>query len=273
MKLITPNHKYIYWTISFSLLIGTTLPSLALTVEEVPNPRQEDGSWVTDMSDILSNKTEAKLNELILQLEQQNGTEIAVVTVPETTPSATSKEFTTELFNYWGIGKADEDNGVLFLISTADRRVEIETGYGIEAILPDAKVSQIIDTKITPQFKQENYDDGTLAGTQALVETLQTPDNRASEKETISREEIKNTIETQSDNFGWIPFFVVLFGAIAIFGRIFNKRKRRGGAWNKSSSNASSASNINSASNGNSGSSGGSFGGGSSGGGGAGGDY
>jgi uncharacterized protein len=31
---------------------------------------------------------------------------------------------------------------VLFLISKGDRRVEIETGYGVEAILPDAKVRQ-----------------------------------------------------------------------------------------------------------------------------------
>jgi uncharacterized protein len=76
------------------------------------------------------------------------------------------------LFNHWGIGKADEDNGVLFLISIGDRRVEIETGYGIEPILPDAQVGQIIETNITPPFKQGDFDAGTLAGTKALVVQL-----------------------------------------------------------------------------------------------------
>jgi uncharacterized protein len=155
-----------------STVLLTSLPSQALTIEEVTNPRHNNGSWVTDMADILSDRTEAKLNRLISNLEQTNGTEIAVVTVPETTPAESPKTFTTQLFNYWGIGKAEADNGVLFLISTGDKRVEIETGYGIEAILPDAQVGNIIDSKITPQYKQGNYDRGTLDGTEAIVEAI-----------------------------------------------------------------------------------------------------
>ena len=129
------------------------------------------------MANILSDQTETKINRLISDLEQTNGTEIAIVTVPNVAPSATPKEFATELFNYWGIGKADVDNGVLFLISVSDRRVEIETGYGIESILPDAKVGNIIDTKITPQYKQGNYDRGTEDGTEALVVALNSSAN------------------------------------------------------------------------------------------------
>ena len=53
---------------------------------------------------------------MISELEKENGTEIAVVTVPTTKPSPTPKAFTTELFNTWGIGKKGKDNGILFLI-------------------------------------------------------------------------------------------------------------------------------------------------------------
>lgn len=146
-------------------------PSSALNVVEVPNPRKT-GGWVTDMTNILSDSTEAELNRLISDLEVQNGTEIAVVTVPETTPASTPKGFATTLFNYWGIGKQEQDNGVLFLISKGDRRVEIETGYGIERILPNAQVSSIIEQQITPQFKEGNFDKGTLAGTLSLLKVL-----------------------------------------------------------------------------------------------------
>ena len=149
------------------------LKSNALTVGEVPNPRQMYGDWVTDSAEILTDSTEAQLNQAVEQLEAKNGTELVVVTVPETAPAASPKEFTTELFNYWGIGKKEQDNGVLFLISVGDRRVEIETGYGVEEILPDAKVGRIIDTKIKPRFKQGDFDEGTLAGTKALVVALE----------------------------------------------------------------------------------------------------
>ena len=150
------------------------IASHALEIQTVPNPRETNGGWVTDMADILSDETEAKINGTISQLEAKNGTEIAVVTVPETTPAASPKAFTTALFNDWGIGKKGEDNGVLLLVSVGDRRIEIETGYGIEPILPDRNVSQIIETRIVPKFKAGNMDGGVLAGTQALVTALDT---------------------------------------------------------------------------------------------------
>lgn len=158
-------------------VIGSTIflspfASQALTVEEVPNPQTTNSSWVTDMANILSDDAETELNQLISNLEQTNGAEIAIVTVPETAPADSPKTFATQLFNHWGIGKVESNNGILFLISTGDNRVEIETGYGIEAILSNVQVSNIIDTKITPQYKQDNFDKGTIDGTRALVNSL-----------------------------------------------------------------------------------------------------
>jgi uncharacterized protein len=162
--------KQVFWIIIFCLAIFTnSQPSLALTVQEVPNPRQVYGGWVTDITDLLSSQTETKLNGIISRLERKNGSEIAVVTVPETAPADTPKQFATQLFNSWGIGKQGENNGVLFLISQSDRRVEIETGYGIKEILPNAVIKEIINQHIIPYFKQSNFDDGTLLGIQELI--------------------------------------------------------------------------------------------------------
>ena len=269
MKLVTLKRKYTLGVSSFLLVSLTPFSSQALTVEEVPNPQQENDGWVTDMAEILNDKTEDKLNTLISQLEAQNGTEIAVVTVPQTSPSPTPKDFTTELFNYWGIGKADEDNGVLFLVSTGDRRVEIETGYGIEAILPDAKVGNIIDTKITPQYKQGNYDDGTIAGTQALVDALQNKTEATNQTSKILAKETNSQEMTQLDNsstFASAPFFGLLLILTVVIGLFSNNRKhRRYGSRRKSSTSSFIGSNGSS--------SGSSFGGGSSDGGGAGSSY
>ncbi len=170
MKISFISFKYFISSSILGLaLCLISLPSQALTVEEVPNPRQLSGGWVTDMAQILKPETEEQLNEMINRLEDKDGAEIAVVTVPETKPAISPKAFATKLFNYWHVGKKEQDNGVLFLISKGDRRVEIETGNGVQTILPDAKVSDLIDTEILPLFKQNDFDSGTLAGTRSVV--------------------------------------------------------------------------------------------------------
>ena len=158
--------------LSFFLALAPLRPSLAVSVVDVPNPQQIDGTWVTDMADMLSDRTEVDLNQMIAALEATNGTEVAVVTVLDTQGAASPKAFATELFNTWGIGKEGSDNGVLFLISKGDRRNEIETGYGVESILPDAKLGAILDQQVTPQFKAGNFDAGVLSGTETMVVAL-----------------------------------------------------------------------------------------------------
>lgn len=170
------RHKLLiaFFTLIFGMFmsLSSLAPSQAIPVSEVPNPRQ-DNTWVMDMADLLTPDSETQLNQMITALEEGNGAEIAVVTVPDTKPSASPKAFATELFNTWGIGKKGEDNGILFLVSKNERRTEIETGYGLESILPDAKVSSILRTQVTPSFKQGNFGTGIVKGTQTIIQVLE----------------------------------------------------------------------------------------------------
>ncbi|MEG3977172.1 TPM domain-containing protein, partial [Microcoleus sp. herbarium8] len=174
MQLQSSKKQIIFSSLLCFSAIAFPVASQAITVQEVPNPRQNH-TWVTDKANILSDSTETQLNQMIAELEAKNGSEIAVVTVPDTKPSATPKAFATELFNSWKIGKKGTNNGVLLLISSDERRVQIETGSGLQSILPDAQVVKIIKIEITPRFKQQDFNGGTLAGTKALVNVLQTP--------------------------------------------------------------------------------------------------
>ena len=235
------------------------LPTQALTVKEVPNPRQISGNWVTDSAEILSPETEAQLNQMVSQLESKNGAEIAVVTVTETKSAASPKAFATELFNYWHIGKKDQDNGVLFLISKGDRRVEIETGYVVGESLPDAKVGNIIDTEILPRFKQNDFNGGILAGTRAMIVTLEP--SLTQELQVATKHNQQPSQNSNKPDLGSWLFFCIFF--VLAIGRIIFKQ------WH--SSNESNGSNSGSSSGSDSG--GGDFGGGDSGGGGAGGSW
>lgn len=158
--------KRAFWVVClcFSVILFP-LPSYALTVQDVPNPQKEYDGWVTDMANILSPNTEAKLNQISTELNRQTREEIVVVTVPETTPAPSLKAFSTNLFNSWNLGK----KGILVLVSKSDRRVEITTGYGIESILPHGQVSSIIQKEIIPQFRQGNFEEGILAGIKSVA--------------------------------------------------------------------------------------------------------
>lgn len=161
--------------ISIGLLIAIVSPSniaLALKVEEVPSPQLSQGSWITDMNNVLSPETEAEVNRMLSLLAAANGIEIAVVTVPETNLFNTPKEFANALFHYWKIGRQGQENGLLFLLSTGDLTVEIKVGNGVEEVISDNLALNIINQQVTPQIKQNNFDEATLIGTKALVANL-----------------------------------------------------------------------------------------------------
>ncbi len=240
MHSIALSLRRAFWVIFLCLaLISFPLPSLALTVQDVPNPQEQYiRGWVTDMANLLDSETKAKLNQMISKLEAENGTEIAVVTVPDTAASATPKQFATQLFNYWGIGKKDINNGVLFLISKSERRVEIETGYGIEKILPNARVGNIIDQLIIPHFKQGDFAGGTLAGIQALTKALERRDTLAITSPITSKH--------QPNSQAYLGFLLVigLIVVLIVAGIVWsitsiratdpngdNKHRSRGGSW------------------------------------------
>ncbi len=151
------------------------IPTLvyAVDIREVPNPRKLNKGWVSDGARVLSPQAIASLNQSLSELEAKTGTELAVVTVTDTQPYPTPKDYATALFNEWKIGKKGADNGVLLLVSLKDRRVEIETGYGAEGVLPDARTGNIIRNHIIPRFKQEDYQGGIIDGTRELIKVLQ----------------------------------------------------------------------------------------------------
>lgn len=157
------------------IILAFAKPSLALTIQDVPNPRQVNSGWITDMSDLLDRETEIQLNQKISRLEASNSSEIAVVTVTETAPSATPKQLATDLFNYWGIGKKGKNNGVLVLISQSDRRIEIETGYGVRELLSNTFLQKLIEGQILPSYKQGNFNTGTQAAIDNIILALRKP--------------------------------------------------------------------------------------------------
>jgi uncharacterized protein len=124
--------------------------------------------YVTDSAEILSQADESAIIGIAEELERKTTAQLAVVTVKTTQPE-TIEGYAVRLFERWGIGQKGKDNGVLLLIASDDRKVRIETGYGIEGILPDATCKMIIEEGIIPYFKRGEYSQGILSGASVIV--------------------------------------------------------------------------------------------------------
>jgi uncharacterized protein len=172
-----------------SLLALAALISVLVAVvgaeplDRIPNPRARDGTWVTDMPGRLGPDTVARLNATIGEFERTHGAEMAVVVI-QSLDGLSIDEAAVRLFELWGIGKKSRDNGVLVLWSTDDRRVRVEVGYGLEGVLNDGKVGAILDAYVIPRFRSAEFDQGLLAGVDALLraareEPLELPSQRS----------------------------------------------------------------------------------------------
>ncbi|MEZ4991974.1 MAG: TPM domain-containing protein [Saprospiraceae bacterium] len=162
---------FLFFLISAISLWGQT----DLRVEDVPDPKKTAGrGYVSDPGNYLSPDGVQRLNNLISSLETNSTAQIAVVLLPSIGDQV-PKDFATELFQYWGIGQAGKDNGLLILVVMDQRRVEFETGYGLEGVLPDLICYRIINENFVPYFKQGNYDEGLISSVDRVKTLLEDP--------------------------------------------------------------------------------------------------
>ncbi|WGK65448.1 TPM domain-containing protein [Croceiramulus getboli] len=112
----------------------------------------------------------------------------------------------------WGIGQAQEDNGIFVLLAREDRTIDINTGYGIESIISDRDAERIINRVIIPQFKEGDYYGGLQLGTDAIIQSL--------------HGEFENNDPRRSQGPPLKPFLMILIFIIIM---IILSRNRRGG--------------------------------------------
>ncbi len=138
-------------------------------VEAYPEPV----GFVNDLAGALAPAERERLELELRALERETGAELAVAVVRRTAPE-TPKMYAVRLFERWGLGKRGQDNGVLLLVALEERRVEVEVGYGLEGVLPDAVVGRILDEAVVPLLRRGDVAGGVAAGVSTLAERIRT---------------------------------------------------------------------------------------------------
>ena len=203
----------------------TMMAQTTWTVKTVPNTRLESNDiHVSDPDGYLSDSTEMTINTALCAIRDQ--ADVFVVTL-SSIGDAGPKHFATELFNYWGIGDAETNNGVLLLFVEDQHALEFETGYGAEATLTDAKCQQIFTNAIVPYFRAGDYEGGLCAGVASIVDVYGgvVPDGlKATLPSNVDGEE--DDIENLG-NFLWLGLFGMFLFAMPFVGLAFWLKKRK----------------------------------------------
>ena len=126
---------------------------------------------VVDQADILSAATEQRLTAQLQAHEKAGGNQVVVATI-ESLGGETIETYGVRLGRSWGIGQAEGDNGIVLIIAPNESKVRIEVGYGLEGDIPDAIASNIIQAKILPRFRENDFDGGVTAGVTAIIAAL-----------------------------------------------------------------------------------------------------
>lgn len=126
---------------------------------------------VVDEARLLDAGQRQSLTNRLARFERQSTIQLVVVTLPSL-QGYPIEEFGYQLGRRWGIGQKDKNNGLLLIVAPQDRKVRIEVGYGLEGDLPDAIASNIIQTRILPQFRQGDMAAGIDAGVTAIEQAL-----------------------------------------------------------------------------------------------------
>ena len=236
--------------------------------QDIPQPMSPP-RLLNDFVGALNATEQAQLEQKLRTYADSTSTQVTVVVV-KTTGDYPAGDYAFELGRRWGVGQKGQNNGLVLLWATDDRKLFIATGYGLEGAIPDAIAKRIISTVITPEFKNQQYYRGLDRGIDEIMR--------------YAKGEYKADPASEGDDSSNIIFFFVLLIAVFFIIRWISKnggggRGNRGGGgamffpYTTYSGWGSSSGSWGGGNSGGGGSSFGGFGGGSFGGGGAGGDY
>ena len=164
---------------------------------------------INDEAHIFSQNERDELSNLVQNFEQNSTTQIAIVTL-NSLENKSIEELSLEIARGYKLGQKKDNNGVLLVVAPNEKKVRIEVGYGLEGVLTDAISSQIINSVMIPEFKNDKMSEGVKDGVLAIIKAA-------------SGEEFSSKTSLSDLPFGVFAFFAGMLSCFAsvIFGKFF----------------------------------------------------
>lgn len=180
--------------------------------------------YVTDLAGVIGAEKKASLEALCTELEQKTGAQLAIVTV-RSLDGQSVEDYSVDLLRQLGVGSKKDNRGVLLLLAPNERKYHIETGYGIEPVITDARAGDA-GRAMVPFLRQGDYGDAVEAAAWQLAKYIADDSNV-----TLSGQPPVTRIR-HSNRGGGIGIFWVIVGLFILFsilGRSSGMRPGGGG--------------------------------------------
>ena len=198
-----------------------------LLADEVIPPAP--AAYFNDYAHVVSAGTVAQLNSALEDHERNTSDQIVVAIFPKMQSDSSIEDYTVRVAKAWQVGQKDKKNGAVLFVFVQDHKMFLQTGYGLEAVLPDALCKRIIDQEIAPRFKAGDFDGGLTAGVTAILQA--------------TKGEYKGNGRTVAEKGPYaelapvfiFAFIFLIFTLVAVFGRrggfVYTGVGRNGGGW------------------------------------------
>jgi uncharacterized protein len=133
--------------------------------ETLPPP---PAAYFNDYAGLVSAADAQRLDTKLRRFAEETSTQV-VVAVFKSLPSPSLEDFTVRAAQEWRVGRKDWDNGAILFVFVDDRKMRIETGYGLEGALPDQLAARILDLEVRPRFRAGDWAGGLEAGIDGIL--------------------------------------------------------------------------------------------------------
>jgi len=185
--------------------------------------------YVNDYAHLLSAPQASALNQELRDFDNRTTIEVAVVTV-NSIGSENPQDYAVNLANYWGVGKRDKNNGIIFLIAMQSHDIWIEAGSGLSSQFSDSQIQEIVDSAVIPQFRAGRPDLGVINGVHSIISHF--GGSSTSQNAPISGSSSRN-VDIGNPNFFKLAaslLLLLLLGSLSVFGITLRSQAKRNSA-------------------------------------------
>ncbi|MCL2400267.1 MAG: TPM domain-containing protein [Defluviitaleaceae bacterium] len=121
-------------------------------------PNEPENYAVLDQAGVLSSTTIQYLVTRNEELFQLTGGEVRFLIMDFVPMNWELSDYTTAVFEHWGIGDVDRENGILVTMSVGDRQYWVTVGRGLRQHMSVSYLSEVMNAYFLPHFDANNYD-------------------------------------------------------------------------------------------------------------------
>lgn len=128
-----------------------------------------DDFYYLDSANVLSEEAEGTIYFCNQLLYDACGGQIVVAAL-DSVGGADTYDYAYELFNDWGIGSAEKNNGFLLLMAIEEDDYFSLPGSGVESIFSSDELGRLQDEYLEPDFAKKDYEAGALKYFEAILD-------------------------------------------------------------------------------------------------------